>query len=152
MFSGMIRQARLRLQAQTGLGTGVVAWSLVAAISAATAFLFLCVAAFVWIADRYDAFTAGLSLGIVFLLVTFVATSICIHMSKRTAEMARVAAAASPPSALPLDPRLVAVGLEIGRAIGLRRLIPVAAVGLLAALGGREWFAQANRKSRQQNS
>jgi hypothetical protein len=149
MFSGLANQARLRFRAQTGLSGSVVTLGLITAVSAAAAFCFLCVAAFVWITVHYDALTAGLALGIIFLLVTIVAASLCVYLSKRISETARVEAALASqqnPSAW-LDPRLLVIGLQIGRAIGLRRLLPVAAVGLLAALGSREWFAHADRKA-----
>jgi hypothetical protein len=44
-----------------------------------------------------------------------------------------------------LDPRMAAIGLEFGRVIGFKRLIPIAAVGILLALGSRDWSpTQAN--------
>jgi len=149
MLSGLAHQARLRLRAQTGLSGGVVALGLITAVSAVAGFCFLCVAAFIWITVHYDALTAGLALGIIFLLATIVAASLCVYLNKRISETARVEAVLASqqnPSAW-LDPRLLVVGLQIGRAIGLRRLLPVAAVGLLAALGSREWLAHGGRKA-----
>jgi hypothetical protein len=150
MFNGLVRHARLRLQAQTGLSGAVVILAMIAAASAIAAFCFLCVAAFVWIATRYDAFTAGVVLGILFLLVTIVAAGLCVYSSKRAAEAARTEAASSAAQAGSLlDPRLLVIGLQIAQTIGLRRLLPVALVGVLAALGSREWFASREHKTEQ---
>jgi hypothetical protein len=37
------------------------------------------------------------------------------------------------------DPKFMAVGLDIARAVGWRRIVPLAAIGVLAATLAREW-------------
>ena len=44
-----------------------------------------------------------------------------------------------------LDPRLLAVGLQVGQAAGGRRLMTVAAVGVLAVGLAKEWAAHSSR-------
>jgi hypothetical protein len=39
------------------------------------------------------------------------------------------------------DPKMMGIGLQIGHAIGWRKLVPLAAVGVIAAGLAREWFA-----------
>jgi hypothetical protein len=41
-----------------------------------------------------------------------------------------------------LDPKYLGVGMQIGRAIGWRRLVPLAAVGILAAGIAKEWIGR----------
>ena len=43
-----------------------------------------------------------------------------------------------------LDPKLVAVGVQIGQAIGWRRLASLAALAVLAGAAAKEWSARAN--------
>ncbi len=44
-----------------------------------------------------------------------------------------------------LDPRMIAVGMQIGRSIGWKRIVPLAAVALLAAGFAKEWFNRDQR-------
>jgi hypothetical protein len=48
-----------------------------------------------------------------------------------------------------LDPKFLTVGIEIGRAIGWRRVVMLAAAGLLAAGLGKEWFGSGARKPKE---
>jgi hypothetical protein len=41
-----------------------------------------------------------------------------------------------------LDPKLIAVGFQVGQAIGWRKLISLAAVALVAAGVAREWYGK----------
>jgi hypothetical protein len=43
------------------------------------------------------------------------------------------------------DPRLLAVGLQVGQAVGWRRLMTVAAVGVLAVGAAKEWAEHSPR-------
>jgi hypothetical protein len=70
--------------------------------------------------------------------VTVVALIVCQIAHSRTVEQARIALAARANTPW-LDPRMLGVGLQLGRSIGLRRLIPLIGVGLLAAGLAKEW-------------
>ena len=45
-----------------------------------------------------------------------------------------------------LDPKFLAVGIEIGRTLGWRRILTLAAAGVLAAGLGKEWFGSGERE------
>src|SRR5262249_60833449 len=113
-------------------------WAIVAAVAAAITLGFLICAAFIGLAQRYDPLTAALVLGGAFLLITIIALVACSIVHRRTAERARLALAAR--SQTPwLDPRYLGVGLQVGRAIGWRKLVPLLAGGLLKAGLARGW-------------
>ena len=92
-----------------------------ALFAAAAAVVFLLVAAFVWLADLYDALTAGVVLGCAFALIALMALVACLMTRRRNMERARLELAARSNTSW-LDPKLVAVGVQIGQAIGWRRL------------------------------
>ena len=141
-MGGWRKYLELQLQAKSGLNSALVVGALIGLLSAAVTFVFLLVAAFVWLARRFDPLVAGLVLGGIFLLITIFALGYALWSQRRTAQRARLALA-SRRSASWLDPKLLAGALEVSRAIGLRKMIPLLAIGVLAAgaamqLGGRE--------------
>ena len=141
-MGGWRKYLELQLQAKSGLNSALVVGALIGLISAGVTFVFLLVAAFVWLARRFDPLVAGLVLGGIFLLITIFALGYALWSQRRTAQRARLALA-SRRSASWLDPKLLAGALEVSRAIGLRKMIPLLAIGVLAAgaamqLGGRE--------------
>lgn len=141
MLSGIIRQAGLRLQAALGLDNTVVIFSMLAAASAAAAAIFASVSAFIWLAGRYDGITAGLVLAGAYLLVSLVSLAVCLARRRRNTRFARAQMSQGGENPLlKIDPQLLLIALQIGRSIGIRKLLPIAAVGFLAAMGGREWF------------
>jgi hypothetical protein len=125
-------------------GSEIVIWAIVAAIAAIVAALFLLIAAFVWLANRYDGVTAGLLLGGAFIAIALVSLAACLNVRRRNMERARLELAArkSASSANWLDPKLMAVGLQIGQSIGWRKLVSLGAVALLATLLAREWVGR----------
>jgi hypothetical protein len=128
-------------QARTGLSVQVLVWLAVAAIAAAAAFVFLCVAAFLWLANRYGGATAALLLGGSFLVIVAVALLASLLTRHRNREQAR-RELASQRQATWFDPRLLAIGLQVGQAIGWRKLASLAAVAVLAAGVSREWLSR----------
>jgi hypothetical protein len=140
-MTGWLRYLELTVKSKTGLASGVIVWALAAALSSAVTLGFFIFAAFIGLAERYGPLTAALSLGGFFLLVTIIALLCCLSSRRRTVASAKLALAAR--SHAPwLDPKLFGVGLQIGRAIGWRRLVPLAAVGVLAAGLAKEWFGR----------
>jgi hypothetical protein len=105
---------------------------------------FFLVAAFIFLADRYGASTAGLVLGSAFVVIALVAMVACLITRRRNMQRARLELAARSRNTDWLDPKLLAMGFQIGQSIGWRRLASLAAVGLLAAGLAREWFARDN--------
>jgi hypothetical protein len=139
MFSGWLRYLQLTAKARTGFGRSVVVYAAVAAVFACTAFAFLVIAAFVALADLYGVLTAALVMGAFFLLGAILASLFGVLAQRRSAERAKIALEARKASQW-FDPRMLAAGLQIGRAIGLRRIIPLIAVGLLVATVVKEWL------------
>jgi hypothetical protein len=134
------RHIALNAKARTGLGPQLVVWFLVATVSLTLALAFFCVAAFVWLAGRYDPLTAALILGGVFLALAIIAAIAGWMARQRNVERARIELAARSNAGW-LDPKFLAIGIELGRTLGWRRLITLAAAGLFAAGAAKEWFA-----------
>src|SRR5262249_30156553 len=88
--------------------------------------------------------TAALILGGFFLLITLIGLVAAKLAQGRNVQEARVALAARS-NAPWLDPKYMMVGMQVMRAVGWRRLVPLIAVGLLAAGLAREWAHFAKR-------
>ena len=108
----------------------------VASVAAVLALCFLYAAAFVFVRDRYGLIEACLAGGGLFLVIA-IAFVICYvvlsRRSKRQAAQAKAAAqarAAAQPALV--DPTIIAAGLQIVRAIGIKRLGPLLAIAGLA--------------------
>ena len=139
---GWLRYFALNAQVRTGVSGAVLVLAIIAAAAAAAAAVFLLVAAFVWLADVYDSLTAGVVLGCAFALIALIALLACLMTRRRNMQRARLELAARS-SASWLDPKLVAVGVQIGQAIGWRRLASLAALAVLAGAAAKEWPARA---------
>jgi predicted lysophospholipase L1 biosynthesis ABC-type transport system permease subunit len=138
-MSGWLRHFVLNAQVRTGFGPQTVIWAVVAAVASMAALIFLTIATFIWLADRYDALIAGLVLACFFILIALIAIVACLITRRRNMERARLELAARRSNTNWLDPKLMAMGLQIGQTIGWRKLASLAAVGLLAAGLAREW-------------
>jgi hypothetical protein len=134
---GWLRYFALNAQVRTGVSGPVLVLAIIAAAAAAAAVVFLLVAAFVWLADLYDSLTAGVVLGCAFALIALIALVACLMTRRRNMERARLELAAR--SSNWFDPKLVAIGLQIGQAIGWRRLASLAALAVLAGAAAKEW-------------
>jgi hypothetical protein len=135
---GWLHYLELQAKVKTGLSSSVIAWASVAAVGGAVTFGFLVLTAFIWLADRYTPLSAALILGAFFLLITIISLIASLVAHGRTVERARQELTTRSPAPW-LDPRYLAVGLQVVRAIGARRLVPLVAVGLLAAGLAKEW-------------
>lgn len=95
---------------------------------------FLCAAAFVFVLQEYGPVQACLTGAAIFFVVTLIAAG-CYMARKRQIE-ARAEQAArmakSTAQTVLADPMLVAAGIQVVRAIGIKKLIPILAVGGLA--------------------
>ena len=141
MISGWLRHLELTLKSKTGLGSGVLIWGLIALLGGAITSGFFIFAAFVALAGRFGPLVAAVALGTLFLLLTLLAVLGCVSSRRHTVAGAQLALEAR--SHAPwLDPKFIGVGLQIGRAIGWRRLVPLAAAGVLAAGLAKEWFGR----------
>jgi hypothetical protein len=110
----------------------------IAGIALFIALSFLCAAAFIAVMDVYGLVYACLTGAAMFLLVALIVIAV-YAMLKRQAEARAAERAKSAAHSLLADPILLATGLQIARAVGIKRLIPILAVGGLALglLAGR---------------
>jgi hypothetical protein len=92
---------------------------------------FLCAAAFVFTLQKYGLIQACLAGAAVFLIATVLA-AIGYAIQKREIARKPVEAAKSGLSAALSDPMTVAIGLQLIRAIGVKRLVPLLAIGGIA--------------------
>ncbi len=141
-MGGWLRQIALNAQVRAGLSADIVIWAAVVTLASTVALIFLLIAAFIWLSDRYDTVTAGLVLGIFFLVVALIAIVACVMARRRNIERARLELdVRRGANTNLLDPKLMAVGYQVGQAIGWRKVASLAAVGLLAAGLAKEWLS-----------
>ncbi len=118
----------------TGSALRLTSLAMAAAVALLITTAFLCAAAFVFVLQHYGPVQACLAGAAVFFVVTLIAAG-CYMMRKRQiaarAEQAARAAKSTAQSMLS-DPAMVAVGIQVIRAVGVKRLIPILAVGGLA--------------------
>src|SRR5258708_24152559 len=139
---GWLRYFALNAQVRTGVSGWVLVLAIIAAAAAAAAVVFLLVAAFGWFADADDSLTAGVVLGCAFALIALIALLACLMTRRRNMERARLELAARSSTSW-LDPKLVAVGVQIGQAIGWRRLAALGALPRLPGAAAKEWAGPA---------
>lgn len=92
---------------------------------------FLCAAAFVFVLQKYGLLQACFAGAGVFFVATILA-AISYAMRKRQIRKRPVEAAKSTMQTALSDPMVLAAGLQIVRTIGLKRIIPLIAVGGIA--------------------
>jgi hypothetical protein len=146
MLKSWMRDIALAIQARSGTTPAVMVWIAIVAFAALTTFVFLCVAAYDWLALQAGGIIAGLIMAGVFLLIALIGLVVCAVLRKRAKERAILerAAKAHAPSWL-LDPRIMSAAVQIGREIGWQRIVPVALLGFMAAQWTRERRSHDNR-------
>ncbi|PDT90129.1 hypothetical protein CO669_11745 [Bradyrhizobium sp. Y36] len=96
---------------------------------------FLCAAAFISVLNTYGPVQACLAGAAVFFLLTLTAAVSYWAYKRELRKQAQIAAERAAKSAAPsmlADPMLLATGLQIVRAIGVKRLLPILAIGGVA--------------------
>jgi hypothetical protein len=105
------------------------------AIAAAVALFlttsFLCAAAFVAVLQKYGLIEACLAGAGVFFVVTLIAAGSYMERKRRVKVRAAETAKSAMHTAL-ADPMLVAAAIQIVRAIGIKKLVPIIAIGGVA--------------------
>ena len=127
MFQRMIND----LKDSTGTALRLTSLAAAAAGALFIATSFLCAAAFVFVYQRYGLVEACLTGGGVFLVVAVIAAG-CYMARKKQVEARAARAAETAKSAVQTalaDPVLLAAGIQVIRAIGVKKLIPILAVG-----------------------
>ena len=115
----------------TGTALRLTSLAAAAALALVVTISFLCAAAFVFVLQNYGPVQACLTGAAIFFVVTLIAAG-CYMVRKRQIRLRAEQAAKSATPNLLADPMLVAAGIQIVRAIGVKRLIPILAVGGLA--------------------
>lgn len=140
MIKSWMHDIALAVQARSGATPALFVWVAVVALAAITAFAFLCVAGYGWLALQYGSIVAALIMAGIFLVIVLIAALMAAASRRRARERAileRAARAHASPSWL-LDPNLLATAVQVGRSIGWQRLVPIALVGVMAAQWARE--------------
>ncbi len=118
-------------KASTGTAVRQTSLAAIAGLALFITTAFLCAAAFVVVLDRYGLVQACLAGAGLFFIVAMIA-ALSYIVRKRQIEARAAQRAKSAAHSMLADPVLVATGLQIVRAIGVKRLIPILAVGGLA--------------------
>jgi len=139
MFKSWMHDITLAIQARSGLNVTLLVWAAVTAVASLTAFAFLCVAAYVWLSPQFGAIFAGLIVAGVFVLIALLGL-LMLNVSRRRARRRAILerAARAQGSSWLLDPKILGVAMQAGRALGWERIIPIALLGLLAAQWARD--------------
>jgi hypothetical protein len=127
MFQRMIDD----FKASTGTALRLTSLAAAMALALFITISFLCAAAFVYVLQRYGLIEACLTGAGIFLAVTLIAGGLYMMRKNRVEARATEQAKSAVHSAL-ADPMLVAAGIQVIRAIGIKKLIPILAVGGLA--------------------
>lgn len=137
MFQRMIDD----IKESTGITLRLTSLALAAAVALFITTGFLCAAAFIFVLDRYGPVYACLAGAAVFLVVTLIAAGSYMARKRQISIRAEKAATATAAASPLIDPAMIAVGIQVARAVGFRRIVPILAIGgvalgLLAARGG----------------
>jgi hypothetical protein len=140
MFQRMIDDFKV----STGIAVRQTSLAAIAAFALFITTAFLCAAAFVVVLDRYGLVQACLAGAGLFFIVTLIAAGSYMvrkrQIEARAAALRAKAAAQSTAHSLLADPMLLAGGLQLVRAIGIKRLVPILpvaglALGIMASRG-----------------
>jgi len=115
----------------TGTALRLTSLAAAAAIALFITTSFLCAAAFILVLDKYGPVQACFTGAAIFFVVTLIA-AISYMVRKRRIKAHVEQAAKSTAQTLLADPMLVAAGIQVIRAIGVKKLIPILAVGGIA--------------------
>lgn len=118
------------LKDSTGTTIRMTSLVVAAAVGLFITTCFLCAAAFVFVLERYGMVPACLTGAAIFFIVTLIAA--ISYMVRKRETKRRVAQAAKSAGQAAFDPMLIATGMQIARAIGFKRLLPILAIGGLA--------------------
>jgi hypothetical protein len=115
----------------TGTAMRLTSLAAAAALALFVTTSFLCAAAFVFVLQKYGLIEACLTGAGIFFVVTLIAAGCYLVRRNQVKARAKETAKSAVQSAL-ADPMLVAAGIQVIRAIGIKKLIPILAVGGLA--------------------
>lgn len=142
MLKSFLHDIALAVQARSGVTSNLLVTLAIVALAGITAFVFLCVAGFEWLALQIGSVFAGLVMVGVFVLIALLGLLVCALQRRRARERAILerAARAHAPSWL-LDPKILATAVQVGRTLGWQRIVPIALLGFIAAQWARDYRA-----------
>lgn len=124
----MLLPGLMELKDRFDTGLRTLIWAAIAVVAAAVAIGLVSAAAFIWIDARLGPIWACLVLGGAFLVIVLIAAIAINAIRRRQARL--VAERKQTAAALWRDPAVLALGLRIGRALGLRqKTIPLVVLG-----------------------
>ena len=115
----------------TGTALRLTSLAAAAALALLVTTSFLCAAAFIFVLQKYGPVYACLTGAGIFFVVTMIAAISYVVRKKQIEKRVRETAKSAAQTVL-ADPMLVAAGLQVVRAVGIKRLIPILAVGGIA--------------------
>jgi cbb3-type cytochrome oxidase subunit 3 len=127
MFTRMIDD----FKESTGVAVRMTSLAAAIALALVVTISFLCAAAFIYVLQTYGLIEACLTGAGIFFLLALIGI-IVYALRKRQARRHAAEATKSAMQTALADPMVVAAGLQVIRAIGVKRLIPILAVGGLA--------------------
>jgi len=141
MLKSWMHVITLAIQARSGVTSGLVVWVAVVALALLTAFVFLCVAGYDWLALQWGNVVAGLVMAGIFVLIAVIGAIVGAVARRRARERAILerAARAQASSSWLLDPKILGVAMQAGRTLGWQRLVPIALLAFMAAQWAREY-------------
>lgn len=134
----MFQRAIDDLKESAGNAMRLTSVAAVAVVAGSITIVFLCAAGFVFVLQNYGLIEACLVGAAIFFLITMIA--VAIYAIRRNAMKKRAAARTRATAQNFLaDPMVVAAGLQLARTVGIKKLIPILAIGGLALglLAGR---------------
>jgi hypothetical protein len=140
MLKSWMRDVTLAIQAHSGVSAALFVWIGLLAVALLTAFAFLCVAAYDWLALQLGSVFAALIMAGVFALIAVIGAALSALSRRRAKERAileRAARARAQPAWL-VDPKILAAAVDAGRWLGWQRILPLALLGLMAVQWNRE--------------
>ncbi len=149
MIKNWVREITLAIQARTGVTGALFVWLAVMAVAALTAFIFLCVSGYDWLAIHFGAVFAALIMAGIFVVIALIAGlmgALAQRHARERAILERAARAHASPTSWLLDPKILGVAVQVGRTLGWQRLVPVALLGFMAAQWAREYRHHGERE------
>jgi uncharacterized membrane protein YqjE len=119
------------LKESTGVAVRMTSLAAAIALALFVTISFLCAAAFIYVLQTYGLIEACLTGAAIFFVVALIGIIIYAVRKNQDRRHARETAKSALQTAL-ADPMVVAAGIQAARAIGVKRLIPLLAVGGVA--------------------
>ena len=144
MLKNLQNNIILWVQAKIGFSVGFLISLGVAGGAAVSMFVFLCVTGYAWLSIQLGPVFGGLAMAGVFLFIAVLgaaASTLARGQTRQRAILER-AARAQGTRAL-IDPKVLSVAIQAGRALGWQRLIPLALLGFLAV----QWVQETRREN-----